>query len=115
MTYNKYGAEKVFTGDGKFDSKAEYRRWLELQILERAGEIKYLERQPKFQLIPAFRAANGKQERAVMYTADFRYEQDGKVIVEDVKSVPTRMKADYIIRRKLLQHVHPHIYFREVA
>lgn len=37
----------------KYDSKKEYDRWLELQILQRAGEISGLRRQVEFELIPA--------------------------------------------------------------
>lgn len=37
----------------KYDSKKEYARWLELQILQRAGEISELRRQVEFELIPA--------------------------------------------------------------
>ena len=36
---NKYGAKKTIVGDVKFDSKKEAQRWMELQLLERAGEI----------------------------------------------------------------------------
>lgn len=37
----------------KYDSKKEYERWLELQILQRAGEVSKLRRQVEFELIPA--------------------------------------------------------------
>lgn len=37
----------------KYDSKKEYERWLELQLLQRAGEISDLRRQVEFELIPA--------------------------------------------------------------
>lgn len=37
----------------KYDSKKEYDRWLELQVLQRAGEISELRRQVEFELIPA--------------------------------------------------------------
>lgn len=37
----------------KYDSKKEYDRWLELQILQRAGEVSELRRQVEFELIPA--------------------------------------------------------------
>lgn len=37
----------------KYDSKKEYDRWLELQLLEKAGEISELRRQVEFELIPA--------------------------------------------------------------
>lgn len=37
----------------KYDSKKEYDRWLELQIMQRTGEISELRRQVEFELIPA--------------------------------------------------------------
>ena len=37
----------------KYDSNKEYDRWLELQVLQRAGEISELRRQVEFELIPA--------------------------------------------------------------
>ena len=36
---NKYGAKKTIVGDVKFDSKTEAQRWIELQLLERAGDM----------------------------------------------------------------------------
>lgn len=37
----------------KYDSKKEYDRWLELQLLEKAGEVSELCRQVKYELLPA--------------------------------------------------------------
>lgn len=37
----------------KYDSKKEYDRWIELQLLEKAGEISELRRQVEYELIPA--------------------------------------------------------------
>lgn len=37
----------------KYDSKKEYDRWLQLQALQRAGEISELRRQVEYELIPA--------------------------------------------------------------
>mgnify|MGYP002519560608 CR=1 FL=1 len=97
MAGNKFGAKKVtdpFTGE-KFDSKAEYHRWCELRLLERAGKISRLKRQVKYELIP-------KQdgERACNYVADFVYiDSDGNTVVEDTKGVRTDA---YKIKRKLM-------------
>jgi ABC-type dipeptide/oligopeptide/nickel transport system ATPase subunit len=75
----------------------EANRWCELKMLEKAGLIQDLQRQVKFELIP-------KQdgERAVHYVADFVYVEDGKKIVEDVKSAATKKNKEYVIKRKLL-------------
>lgn len=47
-------------------------------------------------------------EQRAIYTADFVYEDavTGQTIVEDVKSEYTRKEKDYILRRKLMLHVH---------
>ena len=91
---NKYGAAKT-TFDGiTFDSVFEAERWIELKILERAGIIKDLCRQVRFEVIP-----KTGRNRAHHYTADFTYTENGKKIVEDVKGVKTR---DYLLRRDLL-------------
>jgi hypothetical protein len=50
----KYHNKKTVSPDGiKFDSRRECQRWGELRLLERAGRISNLERQVKFELIPA--------------------------------------------------------------
>lgn len=46
-------------------------------------------------------------EKNAVYTADFVYHTvDGTLIVEDCKSEITRKEADYVLRRKLMLHVH---------
>ena len=68
--------------------------------MEKCDEIADLERQAEFLLIPAQRDAKGKViERAVKYKADFRYKQNGEIVVEDVKGVKTK---EYVIKRKLM-------------
>ena len=41
---NKFRNKKIFTKDGKFDSKREMHRYLELAAMQEAGEITGLER-----------------------------------------------------------------------
>ncbi len=81
---HKYGAEPTAVDGIRFASKAEARRWQELRLLERAGEIADIERQPRFSL-----AVNG--QRLGDYVADFRYRtvRDGLQVVEDVKGMDT--------------------------
>ena len=99
MTWSKYGNKKTYG----HDSKKEARRAQELWLLQRAGQISTLRQQVTFELIPA-QYINGKcVERACRYVADFVYTQDGKTVVEDVKGYKT---PDYIIKRKLMLHVH---------
>ena len=112
---SKYGAKKVVLDGITFDSKKEAKRYTELKLLERAGKIHDLRLQVKFQLIPAQYEKiwdekkhcykKGKcLERECSYIADFcYYDESGAFVVEDTKGFRT---ADYIIKRKLLLHVH---------
>lgn len=120
MRKNKYGAKKITDPETGyvFDSKKECRRWQELRFMEKAGQIIQLQRQVKYVLIPAqyeryerYSEKTGKRlqdgvrclEKEVSYLADFVYERAGKTVVEDTKGFRT---ADYVIKRKLMLHVH---------
>lgn len=109
---NKYHAKKVSIQGEVFDSKKEARRFLELQMLEKAGKISGLQRQKKFVLVPAQyepettgprggRIKGKLLEREVAYCADFVYfdEEEKDFVIEDTKGVRTK---DYIIKRKLM-------------
>lgn len=97
---SKYNSKQTVVDGQKFDSKKEARRYQELLLLEKAGEIKNLSRQVKFVLIPSQRDENGKVvERECSYKADFTYEEGIKTVVEDVKGYRTK---EYIIKRKLM-------------
>ena len=103
---NKYGAKKIVVNGDTFDSRMEARRWRELRLLQRAGEIDGLQRQVKYVLIPAQRDDSGHViERPVSYIADFVYRdaRTGGQVVEDVKGARTK---EYIIKRKLMMWVH---------
>lgn len=114
---NKYKALKCTVGNETFDSRKEARRYQELTLLERAGHIQNLQRQVKYVLIPSQykvyerygkngqRLKDRKQllERECSYIADFVYEINGNVIVEDTKGMKTK---DYVIKRKLMLYVH---------
>lgn len=105
---SKYGNTFVNV-DGKiFDSRKEANRYIELMILQRAGEIVNLRTQVEFILIPDQReqTEDGKGigpiiERKCAYIADFVYEDaaTGKTVVEDTKGFRTK---EYIIKRKLM-------------
>lgn len=96
----KYGNTKI----AGFDSRREFDRWTELSLLQKAGSITDLERQVPYELIPAQRDQSGKLlERAVVFKADFRYLENGQVVVEDSKGFRTR---DYIIKKKLMLWIH---------
>ncbi len=101
MKKSKYGNIKTRSSDGKlFDSKKEARRYSELCLLERAGEISKLRCQVVYILIPT-----QKGERECKYIADFVYREKGEETdtVEDCKGKRTR---EYIIKRKLMLWVY---------
>lgn len=100
---SKLHAKKVTVGGDTFDSKKEYRRFLELDLMSRAGKISNLRRQVKFVLIPAQRENGKLVERECAYYADFTYNQDGHYVVEDTKGFRTEV---YRIKRKLMLYVH---------
>lgn len=114
---NWYGKYRVSppdqrTMDGRcFASKAEMRRYAELKLLLKAGKIKNLVIQPKFELTPPF-VLNQTKHNSMYYFGDFQYVdcESGKKIVEDVKGVET---AVFKIKEKLLAFRH-HIELRKV-
>ncbi|MDL2276355.1 DUF1064 domain-containing protein [Breznakia sp. OttesenSCG-928-G09] len=102
MGYSKYRAKKTVVDGITFDSKAEARHYQELKLLERAGLIKELELQPKYELQPSFKK-NGKTVRAINYVADFRYfdVRENKTIVVDVKGMKTPV---YELKKKMVEY-----------
>ena len=97
---NKYGAKKTVVGDIKFDSKREATRWMELQLLERAGEISGLDRQVRIDLMGQYRPLYTRTGRKMKMTVDFSYVENGVVIFEDAKGMPTR---DYEVRKAVVE------------
>ena len=97
---SKYGNKKVLIDGIKFDSMAEGRRYKELKLMQRAGIIKELELQPRFLLQESFKK-NGKTYRKIEYSADFRYIENGKIIVEDVKGKETEV---FKLKHKLFEY-----------
>lgn len=87
---NKYNAKKTVVGDIKFDSKKEAARWMDLQLLERAGEISDLKRQVKVELMGQHRPLYTRTGRKMKLTADFSYIENGELIYEDSKGMWTR-------------------------
>jgi hypothetical protein len=103
----KYLNTKTKLDGYTFDSLKEQRRYLELLMMQKAGEIRDLEVHPKFRL-------EVEGQKVCTYTADFSYtDLDGNLIVEDVKSEPTKTPS-YRIKKKLMRAVHG-IEIREVG
>ena len=112
---NKLHAEKApgYLIDGTphlFDSKRERKRYGELAVMLRAGEISDLRIQVRYELIPKQKRDDGKAERAVYYDADFVYkDKDGIEHIEDSKGYRCPNSASYakwVLKRKLMLWVH---------
>lgn len=96
---SKYHNKKVQIDRFVFDSIKEGKRYRELKLLEHAGKITELELQPRFLLQESFRK-NGKTYRKIEYIADFKYKENGRFIVEDVKGIKTDV---FKIKQKLFE------------
>jgi hypothetical protein len=120
---SKYRSKKITVNGITYDSKKEMRRHLELLEKERKGEIKDLQRQVKFVLIPSQyelyerygkkgqRLKDGKRciEKECAYVADFVYKENGNLVVEDTKGYRNPSTAGYayfVLKRKLMLWVH---------
>lgn len=88
-----------------FDSKKEFLRFQELQMLELAGEIHDLQRQVPFVIVPTQRDEDGHLlEKMAKYIADFVYiTKDGEKVVEDAKGIRTPL---YKLKKKLMLEKH---------
>lgn len=113
--------DERFSDDGKtihFDSQKEARRFDELMIMLKAGQILDLKLQPQFTLQEAYTTPEGVRVRAIRYQADFSYKvrdaeaeeeaeilgfscESWRTVVEDVKSKATKTRV-YAIKRKLM-------------
>lgn len=115
---SKYHSKKVTYNGMTFDSKRELKRYKELALLEKVGQIENLRCQVKFELLPSYleyyprysektgkRLKNGTRtiEKGVNYIADFVYTENGQQVVEDTKGMRT---SEYVIKRKLMLWVH---------
>ena len=103
--FKKFGNTPTVVDGRKFASKAEAKRYGELKLLERAGQIKHLQRQPKFPL-----SVDGKH--ICVYIGHFEYVENRKAVVEDCKGFRTK---DYIIKAKLFMALYPDVKFVEIA
>ena len=110
----KYLNQKITLDGITFASKKEARRYAELKLMQKAGEIYDLQIQVPFVLIPKQTdPITGRLlEREAKYIADFTYRscKTGRITVEDTKGMKTK---DYILKRKLMLYRHG-IKIREV-
>lgn len=101
---SKYRTKPLVVDGERFDSQKEYRRWRELKLLEKAGEITDLQKQVRFE----FPLPDGgfvryvSSKRKVTYIADFVYQENGKRVVEDSKGMKTQV---YKLKEALMLHI----------
>lgn len=107
----KYGATRTETDGRKFDSAKEAKRYTALKVLERSGLISELKIQPWFPLmvVQLSGATENINDGKIIgtrivceYRADFSYKQDGRFVVEDVKSPATRTSV-YVLKRAMFE------------
>jgi hypothetical protein len=97
MRRHKFNAKRTVVDGITFASKKEAKRYADLKLLQKAGEIARLEIQPVYPL-----HAWGVEKRQIgKYIADFRYfdKRAGLNVIEDVKGVKTpvyRLKKKHV-------------------
>lgn len=105
---NKYNAIRVLVKreDGsvlKFDSRKEQRRWVELSIMQQAGQISELEIHKRFLVHDGYEL-DGRKERPITYICDFYYkDSEGRQVVEDVKGGKATQTALFKVKKKLFE------------
>ena len=99
MARRKYNNQPTIMFGLKFDSKAEAERYLQLLSREQAGEITELEHHAVYRL-----EVNGAL--ICNYESDFRYRENGAIIVEDVKGGKATVTPVYKLKKKLMRAIH---------
>lgn len=95
---SKYNAQPTMANGIRFASRREFERWTRLVLADRSGEISNLRLQVAYPLV-----VNG--QKIGSYVADFVYVRDGREVVEDVKSEPTKT-AVYRLKKRLMRACH---------
>lgn len=107
----KYKNKKIEVDGHKFDSLREAKRFTELSLLWRSGEIIDLKIKPTYDLTP-----KNNMFRKSWYEADFSYKtKKGDTVVEDVKPEYASIKAErkykatqaykmFKLKQKLMYH-----------
>lgn len=97
---SKYGNTKVIWEGVEFDSIKELTRYKHLLILQKAGEIKDLQRQVTFTL-------NINEDKIAKYICDHQYVicKTGEKIIEDVKSSATARISTFRLKKKMMKAI----------
>lgn len=108
---SKYRNIKTTIDGITFDSRKESRYYQELLLLKKCGQVKDIELQPKFVLVPSYKIGN-KVIRGISYIADFlvKYPNGNEEII-DVKGRKTEV---YKIKKKLFEFLYKGRIIKEV-
>lgn len=111
----KYKAVPTTIDGIRFASQKEAKRYCELRLLQKAGEISHLEIQPKFKLHVNGSPLKYESGRPAVYIADFAYFDPSRErrIVEDVKSPATKTPV-YKLKRALVEAIYPAVKIVEI-
>lgn len=107
---SKYHNQKVEVDGRTFDSKKESKDWKNLCTMEACGMISNLRCQVPFVLQAGYKNNQGKAIRPIIYVADFVYERDGTIYVQDSKGVRTDV---FKLKRKMFEYKYPDYVFIE--
>ena len=98
MKRNKYGAKTVLDDGYRFDSQLEHKRYCELKLLLKAGEITELNIHPQYRC-----AVNGKKICTVILDFEYKDAVTGEMHYIDVKGYDTALSR---LKRKLIEAVY---------
>ena len=94
MIKHKFKAVSCESDGIKFPSKKERKRYLELKLLQKAGDVLFFQMQVPFHL-----------PGGVKYLCDFQvYWNNGNITFEDVKGMKTPM---YKLKKKQVEELYP--------
>ena len=92
---HKYNAKRTVVDGITFDSRKEARRYGELKLLEKAGEIIYLKTHPSFPIV-----IDGKNICVVELDFSYSLRHSPVEVYEDVKGFDTPMSK---LKRKMVE------------
>ena len=109
----RYGNVNKIEHDGiRFDSKREFLRYMDLKLLEAAGEISDLRVHPRYPItiggIPIMVSSNqhNKWDRHLTYEADFTYFEWTEKSIDRPHGTTTARKAERVIEDVKMQSGH---------
>lgn len=106
---SKYNNRKTVVDGITFDSKKEAEYYLKYKMLKKAGQIKDIELQPRFELQPKYKR-NGKTVRAITYVADFKITwADDRIEIIDVKGSKAFQTQVYKLKKKMFEYRYPEL------